>query len=231
MATPWSHHARWQATLLARAWRWCADAWRWQSSVIYRLEPAGWPSRSQRYVIHLTGKRGALPIERHASFALPLPLTRRGEREPAQQPSQRLLNLASDGRPRPLRLIRGRIHPAWQRQTITVSAGESSSSSRPPAAGPEHRSTERADCRSDSYATRHSPGPGSVRASSPDDSPEPSIRTRQAAAAAVSSSYSPRLTSSSLRSRQAPHSFRTASSLRSRCSPVDRRRGGFTSSI
>lgn len=54
--------------LLRRARR-RADAWRWHSSVIHRLEPAGWPSRSQRDVIPWTGERSALAIERHASFA------------------------------------------------------------------------------------------------------------------------------------------------------------------
>src|ERR1039457_3309326 len=43
--------------------------------------------------------------------SLPLPVTRRCEREPAQQASQRLLNLEIEGGPRALRLIRGRIHP------------------------------------------------------------------------------------------------------------------------
>src|SRR5690349_16336393 len=42
---------------------------------------------------------------------LPLPITRRGEREPAKQPCQRLLDLAVDGDLRTLGLIRVRIHP------------------------------------------------------------------------------------------------------------------------
>ena len=108
---------------------------------------------------------------------------------------------------------------SWHRQRITVSADESSSSSRPPATGLSRRSAERADCRTAWYPTRHSPGPGSVRASSLTTALSPSMRTRQAAAAAVSSSYSPPLTSSSLRSRQAPAQLHTASSPRSRCSP------------
>ena len=54
--------------------------------------------------------------------SLPLPVTRRGEREPAKQPSQRLLNLAIDGGPRPLGLIRGRINPVGRTPDAHIDA-------------------------------------------------------------------------------------------------------------
>ncbi len=47
----------------------CVKAGRKQSNLIHRLEPPEWPSRSQRGVVPLIGKRAALAIERHASFA------------------------------------------------------------------------------------------------------------------------------------------------------------------
>jgi hypothetical protein len=54
--------------------------------------------------------------------SLPPPLTRRSEREPAKQPSQRLLNLAIDGGPRPLGLIPGRIHPVGRTPDANIDA-------------------------------------------------------------------------------------------------------------
>ncbi len=54
--------------------------------------------------------------------SLPLPITRRGEREPAKQPSQRLLNLAIDGGPRPLGLVRGRINPVGRTPDAYIDA-------------------------------------------------------------------------------------------------------------
>ena len=47
---------------------------------------------------------------------------RRGEREPAKQPGQRLLSLAINGGPRPLRLIRGRIHPVGRTPDAHIDA-------------------------------------------------------------------------------------------------------------
>ena len=55
-----------------------------------------------------------------ASF--PLPVTRRGEREPAEQPGQRLLNLAIGGGPRPLRPIQGRVHPVGRAPNADIDA-------------------------------------------------------------------------------------------------------------
>ncbi len=55
--------------------------------------------------------------------SLPLPVTRRGEREPAEQPSQRLLHLVIEGRPRPHRLIRDRIHPVGRTPDADIDAG------------------------------------------------------------------------------------------------------------
>jgi hypothetical protein len=55
-----------------------------------------------------------------ASF--PLPVTWRGEREPAEQPGQRLLNLAIHGGPRPLRLIQGRVHPVGRTPNAHIDA-------------------------------------------------------------------------------------------------------------
>ena len=54
--------------------------------------------------------------------SLPLPVTRRCEREPAQQPSQRLFNLEIEGGPRALRLIRGRIHPVGRTPDAHIDA-------------------------------------------------------------------------------------------------------------
>ena len=54
--------------------------------------------------------------------SLPLPVTRRGEREPAKQPSQRLLNLAINGGPRPLGLIRVGIHPVGRTPDAHIDA-------------------------------------------------------------------------------------------------------------
>ncbi len=54
--------------------------------------------------------------------SLPLPLTRRGEREPAEQPGQRPLNLAIRGGPGPLRLIQGRVHPVGRTPDTHIDA-------------------------------------------------------------------------------------------------------------
>ncbi len=54
--------------------------------------------------------------------SLPLPVTRRGEREPAKQPSQRLLDLAVDDGPRPFGLIRVRIHPGGRTPDANIDA-------------------------------------------------------------------------------------------------------------
>ena len=53
---------------------------------------------------------------------LPLPITRRGEREPAKQPCQRLLDLAVDGDLRTLGLIRVRIHPVGRPPDANIDA-------------------------------------------------------------------------------------------------------------
>jgi hypothetical protein len=53
---------------------------------------------------------------------LPLPITRRGEREPAKQPCQRLLDLAVDGDLRTLGLIRVRIHPVGRTPDANIDA-------------------------------------------------------------------------------------------------------------
>jgi hypothetical protein len=54
--------------------------------------------------------------------SLPLPVTRRGEREPAKQPCQRLLDLAVDGGLRTLGLIRVRIHPVGRTPDANIDA-------------------------------------------------------------------------------------------------------------
>ena len=54
--------------------------------------------------------------------SLPLPVARRGEREPAKQPCQRLLDLAVDGGLRTLGLIRVRIHPVGRTPDANIDA-------------------------------------------------------------------------------------------------------------
>ena len=73
---------------------------------------------------HLVRKAQSEPRLRLKSTpaSLPLPVTRRGEREPAKQPSQRLFNLAIAGGPRPLGLVRGRINPVGRTPDANIDA-------------------------------------------------------------------------------------------------------------
>ncbi len=224
--------------LLRRARR-RADAWRWHSSVIHRLEPAGWPSRSQRDVIPWTGERSALAIERHASFAPTAPRaawrTRTCEAaQPATaQPRDRRppVSAATHRRPhlpsRPDPRCRHRCTAAEHQHPRSPGNARRSRSRQ---AKPAHHRGPRLRARSaavpnaptaEAPRTRPATRPGRpLRAPAP--RPQPLAprcdHDRRPRPPSARHNRRRRRVRACARSRL-PHSSRTASSLRSQCSP------------
>ncbi len=208
-------------------------------SVIHRLEPFEWPSRPRRCAIPLAGKRAALAIERHTSFAaIARPAVWRTRACGAAQ----LATAQPGDRRRPATAVtHTRPHPPSRPDPRCIHQCTAAGHQRPRRPGNARRSRSQqakaAHHRGPRLQTRSAAEPSAPTAAAPRT--RPATRPGRALCAPVPGPQprasrcehdrppTPPLARRNPRPSRAracarsrlPHSSRTASSLRSRCSP------------